>query len=142
MILHTNDWEFPNTISKNGGPVGPTNHKRTLPASSSSPPLTQWAYRRHQKISRTTRRTNIIPVVTSNDDIPSLDSGTENGSGFMKRVSRLLSDLIPKEGKDNENNDTESNGYGSTFEDETDIKSNGFIEFSGVLNEPVCSILD
>ncbi|GJY52295.1 hypothetical protein Tco_0443142 [Tanacetum coccineum] len=48
-----------NTASKNGGPVGPTDHKRTQLASSSSPPITQWADQRPQKISRTTRRTNI-----------------------------------------------------------------------------------
>nr|GEW44932.1 hypothetical protein [Tanacetum cinerariifolium] len=45
---------------------------------------------------------------------------------------RILSALISEEGKDNENDDTESNGYGSTFEDETSLKSNGFMEFSGV----------
>ncbi|GJS58534.1 hypothetical protein Tco_0653318 [Tanacetum coccineum] len=303
-----------NTASKNGGPVGPTNRKRTQPANSSSPPITQWANRRPQKISRTARRTNIVPVVPSNDDIPSLDSGTKNGSGFTKRVpvncpsstsseikelgdtkfrqnvqkvsnlvpptrkkklvngndrkmgrgvatarfsapveipkqlstaklsldkpksvrskparphtrrpsdrnsnsrpkpssvgpavhspfwnqiephfsfpsdtdisylkqqgsmhsvvpttkpdvdssgdiplcQRLLSALMTEEGDDNENDDTESNGYGSTFENETDIKSNGFMEFSGVgpfygygkksarrfHKEPVCSVSD
>nr|GEY68345.1 hypothetical protein [Tanacetum cinerariifolium] len=45
---------------------------------------------------------------------------------------RILSALISKEGEDNENDDIESNGYGSTFEDETSLKSNGFMEFSGV----------
>ncbi|GKD56263.1 hypothetical protein Tco_1289650 [Tanacetum coccineum] len=207
---------------------------RELPNTASKP----------QKISRTARRTNIVPVVPSNDDIPSLDSGTENGS-FTKRVpvnspsptsseikesgatkyrqnvqkvyndltemldrssvnspfwrqieplfsfpsdtdicylkqqgsiqsvvpttkpdvdsagdiplsQTLLSALIPEEGDDNENDGTESNGYGSAFEDETYIKSNGFMEFSGVgnfygygkkpahgfHNEPVCSVSD
>ncbi|GJY52292.1 hypothetical protein Tco_0443139, partial [Tanacetum coccineum] len=77
-----------NTASKNGGPVGPTNRKRTQPASSSFPPITQWADRRPRKISRTARRTNIVPVVPSNDDIPSItwDSGTKNSSVFKKRV--------------------------------------------------------
>nr|GFC16326.1 hypothetical protein [Tanacetum cinerariifolium] len=83
----SNDRELPNTTSKNGRPVGPTNHKRTLSASSSSPTVTQQADRRPQKISCTARRTNIVLVVPSNDDIPSLDSGTENGLGFVKRVS-------------------------------------------------------
>nr|GEY77399.1 zinc finger, CCHC-type [Tanacetum cinerariifolium] len=83
----SNDRELPNTTSKNGGPVGPTNHKRTLSVSSSSPPVTQRADQRPQKISRSARRTNVVPVVPSNDDIPSLDFDTENGSGFMKRVS-------------------------------------------------------
>ncbi|PWA69821.1 hypothetical protein CTI12_AA281010 [Artemisia annua] len=310
----SNDLELPNTASKNGGPVGPTNRKRTLPARSPSPPVTQWADRRPQKITRTARRTNIVPVVPSNDDIPSLDSGTENGSGLARRVlvnsqsstsseikesgatkvgqnvqkvsnlvlptrkkklvngndrktgrgvatarfsapvgipkqlspaklssdkpksvhskparphSRRLSDrkansrqkptsvdpavyspfwnqieplfslpsdtdisylqqqgsiesvvpttkpdvdssgdiplcqrllvaFIPEDGDDNENDDTESNGYGSTSEDETDIKSNGFMEFSGLdpfngygkksprrsHNELVCSVSD
>nr|GEV55068.1 hypothetical protein [Tanacetum cinerariifolium] len=59
-----------------------------------------------------------------------------------KRQGEGVIDLIPEEGKDNVNNDTESKGYGSTFKDETDIKSNGFIEFSGVHNEPVSSISD
>nr|GEV17492.1 monocopper oxidase-like protein SKS1 [Tanacetum cinerariifolium] len=51
----SNDRELPNTASKNGGPVGPTNRKRTLRASSSSPPVTQWANGRPQKISRTAK---------------------------------------------------------------------------------------
>nr|GEX21772.1 ribonuclease H-like domain, reverse transcriptase, RNA-dependent DNA polymerase [Tanacetum cinerariifolium] len=134
-------------------------------------------------------------MVDLNDDIPSLDSSTENGSGFVKRVLvnspsstpseikesggsiqsvvpttkhvldssrdillclRILLALISEEGEDNENDDIESNGYGSTFEDETSLKSNGFMEFSGVgpfygygknstrgfYNEPVCSVSD
>ncbi|GJW39319.1 RNA-directed DNA polymerase, eukaryota [Tanacetum coccineum] len=153
-----------NTASKNGGPVGPTNRKRTQPASSSSPPITQWADRRPQKISRTARRTNIVPVVPSNDDIPSLDSAKPldqqhkrpsdrntkspqnlhcwyslmsrpagsmhsvlpttkpdvDSSGDIPLCQRLLSALITEEGDDNENDDTESNGYASAFEDETD----------------------
>nr|GFA55102.1 hypothetical protein [Tanacetum cinerariifolium] len=175
----SNDRELPNTTRKNGDLLV-TNHKRTLSTCSSSSPVTQRADRRPQKISRSVRRTNIVPVVPSNDDITSLDSGTENGSGFVKQVlgsiqsvvptpkpdldssrdimlyQRILSALISKEGKDNENDDTESNGYGSTFEDETSLKSNGFMEFSGVgpfygygkntargfHNEPMCSVSD
>nr|GEY17777.1 hypothetical protein [Tanacetum cinerariifolium] len=62
--------------------------------------------------------------------------------GDILLCQRLLFALIPEEGEDNENNETESNGYESTFKDEKHIKSNGFMEFSRVHNDHVCSILD
>ncbi|GKC10795.1 hypothetical protein Tco_1007577, partial [Tanacetum coccineum] len=46
---------------------------------------------------------------------PDVDS-----SGDIPLCQRLLSALITEEGDDNENDDTESNGYASAFEDETD----------------------
>ncbi|KAF5812483.1 hypothetical protein HanRHA438_Chr03g0098071 [Helianthus annuus] len=49
---------------------GSTNRKRGLSTRSSSPPVAQWADRRPQKISRTARRTNLIPVLSTNDEIP------------------------------------------------------------------------
>nr|GEX34295.1 hypothetical protein [Tanacetum cinerariifolium] len=62
---------------------------------------------------------------------------TENGSRFVKRVLVNSPSSTPseikesgEEGEDNENDDIESNGYGSTFEDETSLKSNGFMEFN------------
>ncbi|GJZ01741.1 hypothetical protein Tco_0519702 [Tanacetum coccineum] len=59
---------------------------RTNSHNSSFPPITQWANRRPQKISRTARRTNIVPVVPSNDDIPSLDSGPAVHSPFWNQI--------------------------------------------------------
>ncbi|KVH93993.1 hypothetical protein Ccrd_003954 [Cynara cardunculus var. scolymus] len=85
----SNDWDLPHGTSKSPGAVGSTNRKRTLSARSSSPPVTQWADRRPQKISRTARRTNLVPIVSSNDEIPALDpsdvTGSENGPGFARR---------------------------------------------------------
>ncbi|XP_019088010.1 PREDICTED: uncharacterized protein LOC104727677 [Camelina sativa] len=57
---------------------------------SSSPPVTQWASQRPQKISRVARRTNLVPIVSSNDDIPSSDNmsdvgGSETSFGFYRR---------------------------------------------------------
>nr|GEX21771.1 hypothetical protein [Tanacetum cinerariifolium] len=194
-IVHapaSNDRELPNTTSKNGRPVGPTNRKRTLSASS-SPPVTQRADRRPQKITYRqknqycpergvatawfsvpvgipkhpstakasldkpksgrskparphTRRpsyrkansrqesTIVGPAVCSLfwrqiEPLFSFPSGTD--ICYLKQ-HRILSALISEKGKHNENDDTESNGYGSTFEDETSLKSNGFMEFRGV----------
>nr|GEZ89786.1 hypothetical protein [Tanacetum cinerariifolium] len=90
----SNDRELPNTTGKNGDLLV-TNRKRTLSTCSSSSPVTQRADRRPQKISRSVRRTNIVPVVPSNDDITSLDSGTENGSGFVKRVLGSIQSVVP-----------------------------------------------
>nr|GEX54021.1 hypothetical protein [Tanacetum cinerariifolium] len=177
----SNDRELPNIASQNSGPVGPTTRKRTLPVSSSSPPVTQWADRRPQKISRTAR-TNIVPVSPSSTSLEIQEScatkkkklvnGNDHKIGIPKQLSttklsldkpksvrskrarphtrrssdrkansrqeptsgsiqsvvpttkrdvdsfgdiqlcqRLLSALIPKDGDDNENDDTESNGF-------------------------------
>ncbi|GKC99837.1 hypothetical protein Tco_1170112 [Tanacetum coccineum] len=98
---------------------------------------------------RPSDRNSIQSVVPTTK--PDVDS-----AGDIPLSQTLLSALIPEEGDDNENDGTESNGYGSAFEDETYIKSNGFMEFSGVgnfygygkkpargfHNEPVCSVLD
>nr|GEX34296.1 hypothetical protein [Tanacetum cinerariifolium] len=182
-IVHapaSNDRELPNTASKNGRPVGPTNRKRTLSASS-SPPVTQRADRRPPKI--TYRQKNqYCPVVVANQldrtlgdphiaklihakNLPLLGSIQSvvpttkpnlDSFGDILLCQRILSALISEKGKDNENDDTESNGYGSTFEDKTSLKSNGFMEFRGVGPfygygknsgrgfhiEPVCSVSD
>nr|GEU97673.1 retrovirus-related Pol polyprotein from transposon TNT 1-94 [Tanacetum cinerariifolium] len=62
---------------------------------------------------------------TTNPDVDSY--------GDIPLCQRLLLALILEKSNDNGNHDTESNGYGSPFEDETDIKSNGFMEFSDVV---------
>ncbi|KAL8223285.1 hypothetical protein R6Q57_020684 [Mikania cordata] len=71
----------------NPGPSSSANWKRGLSTRSSSPPVAQWADRRPQKISRTARRTNLIPVLATSDEIPPLGNSdiSEKGHGFAKR---------------------------------------------------------
>ncbi|KAL1805221.1 hypothetical protein ACET3Z_028289 [Daucus carota] len=85
------DWEFSQCTSKNPTAIGTNNRKRASSTQCSSPPVAQWAGQRHQKNSRSARRTNLVPI-TSNDETPSLDTmsdaaGTENGSVFPRRLS-------------------------------------------------------
>ncbi|KAK2991088.1 hypothetical protein RJ640_021552 [Escallonia rubra] len=87
-----NDWELSPCTSKNPAAVGAGNRKRTTSTRSSSPPVAHWAGQRPQKISRTARRTNFLPIVSSNDDTPTSDTisdvpGIENGSGIARRLS-------------------------------------------------------
>ncbi|KAL4571828.1 hypothetical protein LXL04_018593 [Taraxacum kok-saghyz] len=85
------DWESTHgpSTTKNPGQFGPGNRKRTPATRSPSPPVTQWADRRPQKMSRTARRTNLIPILP-NDEVPGLDTsdvtgGSPSGPGFAKR---------------------------------------------------------
>lgn len=88
-----NDWELSHCTSKSAASaVGGNNRKRTPSTRSSSPPVAHWAGQRPQKISRTARRTNFIPIVPSNDESPALDAtsevaGNENEAGLVKRLS-------------------------------------------------------
>ncbi|KAI7727083.1 hypothetical protein M8C21_031575 [Ambrosia artemisiifolia] len=78
------------TISNGSNPglISSTNRKRGLSTRSSSPPVAQWADRRPQKISRTARRTNLIPVLSTNEEVPPLSNNNiiEKGRGFAKRI--------------------------------------------------------
>ncbi|KAJ4851160.1 hypothetical protein Tsubulata_003248 [Turnera subulata] len=86
-----NDWEL--SVCTNKPPtVGVNNRKRTASVRSSSPPVAHWAGQRPQKISRTARRTNLIPIVSNNDESPAVDtvsdvSGNETGIGSTRRLS-------------------------------------------------------
>lgn len=88
-----NDWELSHCTSKStAAAVGANTRKRTPSTRSSSPPVTHWAGRRPQKISRTARITNFIPIVPSNDESPALDAtsevaGNEIEAGLIKRLS-------------------------------------------------------
>nr|VDC98105.1 unnamed protein product [Brassica rapa] len=62
-----------------------THRKRMTSNRSSSPPVTQWASQRPQKISRTARRTNLVPIVSNKDEAYSDSGCSENGFGFHKR---------------------------------------------------------
>ncbi|KAK3213469.1 hypothetical protein Dsin_018175 [Dipteronia sinensis] len=86
-----NDWEISHCTNKPPVAVGANNRKRTTSARSSSPPVAHWAGQR-QKISRTARRTNFVPIVSNNDETPVLDASSdvaanEVGLGYAKRLS-------------------------------------------------------
>lgn len=94
-IIHrsavSSDWELAHCSNKPPA-VGANNRKRTPSTRSSSPPVAHWAGQRPQKISRTARRTNFVPIVSSNDDTSALDSmsdaaNNENGLGFGRRLA-------------------------------------------------------
>ncbi|KHN35878.1 hypothetical protein glysoja_013303 [Glycine soja] len=85
-----NDCEPSQCMTKPPASVGTNNRKRVASARSSSPPVVHW--QRPQKSSRTARRTNFVPIVSSNDDSPALDSVsdvTDNdlGLGFVRRLA-------------------------------------------------------
>ncbi|XP_061359731.1 uncharacterized protein LOC133303773 isoform X2 [Gastrolobium bilobum] len=84
------DWELSHCSTKPPASVGTNNRKRVASARSSSPPVVHW--QRPQKSSRTSRRTNFVPIVSSNDDSPALDSvsdvtGNDLGLGFARRLA-------------------------------------------------------
>lgn len=88
----SNDWDISNCTNKPTATVGVSNRKRMTSMRSSSPPVSHWASQRPQKISRIARRTNLVPIVSSNDDTPSLDNtsdagGNDTGLGFGRRMS-------------------------------------------------------
>ncbi|CAH8300294.1 unnamed protein product [Eruca vesicaria subsp. sativa] len=81
------DWDISGCTNKPPTPL--THRKRMTSNRSSSPPVTQWASQRPQKISRTARRTNLVPIVSNKDEAYSdsiSDGGcSETGFGFHKR---------------------------------------------------------
>ncbi|KAL2327232.1 hypothetical protein Fmac_020659 [Flemingia macrophylla] len=86
----SNDWESSHCMAKPPASVGTINRKRVASAGSSSPSVGHW--QRPQKSSRTARRTTFVPIVSSNDDSPALDSasdvtGNDLGSGFVRRLA-------------------------------------------------------
>ncbi|KAH0935799.1 hypothetical protein HID58_012916 [Brassica napus] len=84
------DWDISGCTNKPPLLSGVPNRKRMTSNRSSSPPVTQWASQRPQKISRVARRTSLVPFVSSNDDIPSSDNMSDVGCsetsfGFPRR---------------------------------------------------------
>ncbi|KAL8518189.1 hypothetical protein ACS0TY_009527 [Phlomoides rotata] len=77
-------WEQPQAVNRTSTVGGTSNRKRSVPAGSSSPPITQWVGQRPQKIQRT-RRTNLIPV-SSHDDVHMQSEGG-SPSDFSPRLS-------------------------------------------------------
>ncbi|KAK8660644.1 hypothetical protein V6N13_051564 [Hibiscus sabdariffa] len=94
-VIHrttSNDWELSHCTNKPPTAGGVNNRKRTISTQSSSPPVANWASQRPQKSSRTARRTNLVPILSNNDETPLLDTvsdmaGNEIGSGYARRLS-------------------------------------------------------
>ncbi|XP_076896774.1 uncharacterized protein LOC143549876 [Bidens hawaiensis] len=89
--------------NKNPGQFGSNNRKRTPATRSSSPPVAQWADRRPQKISRTARRTNLVPIISNSEEATALDNasdvtGSEIGPGFSKRIPANSPQLFKSKG--------------------------------------------
>jgi hypothetical protein len=86
----SDDWEHPSSTNKLTSASGSGNAKRTKSTHSLSPP-THWGGQRPQKISRSARRSNLVPIITSNDGalVPaSLDSLiNEDSAGIPRCVS-------------------------------------------------------
>ncbi|KAG5407310.1 hypothetical protein IGI04_013429 [Brassica rapa subsp. trilocularis] len=84
------NWDISGCTNKPPLLSGVPSRKRMTSNRSSSPPVTQWASQRPQKISRVARRTSLVPFVSSNDDIPSSDNMSDVGCsetsfGFPRR---------------------------------------------------------
>ncbi|GER51192.1 N-acetylmuramic acid 6-phosphate etherase [Striga asiatica] len=88
-------WKQPQAVHKTSTIGGDNNQKRSMPAGSSSPPITQWVGQWPQKISRT-RRTNLIPV-SSHDDVQMQSEGC-SPSDFSPRFSSGTSATLPTKG--------------------------------------------
>ncbi|KAK6120390.1 hypothetical protein DH2020_045870 [Rehmannia glutinosa] len=71
----SNDWELSNCTNKIPGGLGANSRKRT-PSARSSSPVANWV-QRPQKISRTARRTNLLPIVPGNDENPAADATSD-----------------------------------------------------------------
>lgn len=73
--VSSNDWDLSNCTNKINGGIGANSRKRT-PSTRSSSPVANWA-QRPQKISRTARRTNLLPIVSGNDEGPVMDAASD-----------------------------------------------------------------
>ncbi|XP_047940655.1 uncharacterized protein LOC125187993 isoform X1 [Salvia hispanica] len=73
--VSSNDWDLSNCTNKVSGGLGANSRKRT-PSARSSSPVANWA-QRPQKISRTARRTSLLPVVSGNDEDPVMDAASD-----------------------------------------------------------------
>lgn len=95
------DWEIPHSTNRPAA-VGANNRKRTASAQSSSSLASQWSGQ-HQKTSRTGRRTNLGPSVSSNDEASPLDTtsdvgGNDVGLGIPRRFSDNSPQLVKLKG--------------------------------------------
>ncbi|PUZ66474.1 hypothetical protein GQ55_3G311700 [Panicum hallii var. hallii] len=85
----SDDWEHPSGTNKLISAGGSGNPKRTKSTHSLSPP-TQWGGQRPQKISRSARKSNLVPIITTDGALVpgSLDSPVnEDSAGLPRRAS-------------------------------------------------------
>ncbi|KAL5202242.1 hypothetical protein ABZP36_013194 [Zizania latifolia] len=66
LQANSDDWEHPSGTNKLNSTSGSGNPKRTKSTHSLSPP-TQWGGQRPQKISRSARKSNLVPIITNTD---------------------------------------------------------------------------
>lgn len=99
----SSDWEISHCANKPPVAVGANNRKRMASARSSSPPVANWTGQRPQKSSRIARRSNFVPIVSSNDETSALEStsdvmGNDIGLGFAKRLPGNSSQQVKSKG--------------------------------------------
>ncbi|KAL5672798.1 hypothetical protein ACJX0J_017104, partial [Zea mays] len=85
----SDDWEHPSGTNKLISAGGSGIHKRTKSTHSLSPPI-QWGGQRPQKISRSARKSNLVPIITTDSALVpgSLDSPVnEDCAGLPRRAS-------------------------------------------------------
>ncbi|KAL8456756.1 hypothetical protein ACS0TY_034018 [Phlomoides rotata] len=97
--VSSNDWDLSNCANKITGGVGANSRKRT-PSTRSSSPVTHWV-QRPQKISRTARRTNLLPIVPGNDDNLAVDATSD-----MTVNDRFFPALSPQQAKRKSDNNS------------------------------------
>lgn len=90
--VSSNDWDLSNCTNKVTSGLGANSRKRT-PSTRSPSPVANWA-QRPQKISRTARRTSLLPVVLGNDEEPAMDASSE-----LMVNERLFPAHSPHQGK-------------------------------------------
>uniref|UniRef100_A0A0E0L1C3 Uncharacterized protein n=1 Tax=Oryza punctata TaxID=4537 RepID=A0A0E0L1C3_ORYPU len=91
LQANSDDWEHPSGMTKLNSTSGSGNPKRTKSTHSLSPP-TQWGGQRPQKISRSARKSNLVPIITNTDgqsvsgslESPSIN---EESAGLPRRAS-------------------------------------------------------
>ncbi|CAL4907547.1 unnamed protein product [Urochloa decumbens] len=89
LQANSDDWEHPSGTNKLISAGGSGNPKRTKSTHSLSPP-TQWGGQRPQKISRSARKSNLVPIITTDGALVpgSLDSPVnEDSAGLPRRAS-------------------------------------------------------
>lgn len=91
LQANPDDWEHPSGTNKLNSASGSGNSKRTKSAHSLSPPA-QWGGQRPQKISRSARKSNLVPLITTTDGASvsgSLESPSisEQSAGLPRRAS-------------------------------------------------------
>ncbi|KAL2533282.1 hypothetical protein Adt_06633 [Abeliophyllum distichum] len=99
----SNDWELSNCTNKLAV-TGANNRKCSPSTQSASPPVANWV-QRPQKISRTARRTSLLPIVPVNDETAAMDTtsnmiGSERclpGNSFRQIKKKNLSPVALSE---------------------------------------------